>query len=395
MGLRLGFHYHVPMYRNAANQLKTLGALGCFLDSLAPHYDKLFCFQHSPRPDEIPYMDYTIQSNNIHWVDIGSHASTMQRTIFNRRYTEPLREMRENLDVVLLRGPSPLLPAMAYAAGSTSVALLLVGDYVAGVQDLPQPRWRKEAIRLWSRLNAEQQLRVARHSLTFVNSHKLFEKLQPDVPLLYETRTTTLTRDDFYERKDTCLNRPFHLLYTGRMDRAKGLLQMVEAVQLLAIQGEDVILDLVGWPQKGDNILDELFQYARSRNIEDRIIYHGFKTVGSELFEYYRKADIYIIASLSSEGFPRTIWEAMAQSLPVIATNVGSIPYYLEEDRCALLIEPKNSAALARAVSRLIHNSEQRQELIRNGLRLATQNTLERRASELATAINEWVQDER
>ncbi len=43
-----------------------------------------------------------------------------------------------------------------------------------------------------------------------------------------------------------------------------------------------------------------------------------------------KKADIYVIASRSSEGFPRTIWEAMAHCLPVVATKVGSIPAFIE-----------------------------------------------------------------
>ena len=115
-----------------------------------------------------------------------------------------MREQHKQLDALLIRGPSPLLPAMAHAAGNTPIALLLVGDSLAGIDDLPQPRWRKEAIRTWWYWNYRQQLAVAHKALTFVNSHKLYEQLQPDVPHLVETRTTTLSADDFYEREDTC-----------------------------------------------------------------------------------------------------------------------------------------------------------------------------------------------
>lgn len=392
MTLRLGFHYHIPAYRDAESNLHTAGYLGRFLDSLARNCDQLVCFLHAPgRTDNSP-LDYIIQSDNLSWVNIGAHTSVPKRMLFSRRMSRPLREQRHTLDALLIRGPSPLLPAMAKAAGDLPVALLLVGDYLAGVSDLPQPRWRKEAIRAWSYWNSRQQLAVARKSLTFVNSRKLYEQLQPYVPTLHETRTTTLNTEDFFERDDTCQSRPIRLLYTGRMDRAKGLFHMVEAVALLVEQGEDVVLELVGWPQKGDAVLDELQALAQEQHVVDRVFYHGFKPVGPALFQHYKDADIYVIASTSSfEGFPRTIWEAMAHSLPVVATRVGSIPHYLEHGQTAMLIAPRDSSGLATTVQHLIHESTLRQRLITGGITQTRENTLDLRSEELITQIEKWV----
>lgn len=389
--MRLGFHYHVPMMTDAQGQIRTPGYLGRFLDSLAVHCESLTCFMHSPRPDERAQMDYAIQSPNVRWVDLGPHASVPRRMLNSRQICEPIRKRRHTLDVMLIRGPSPLLPAVAQAAGNVPVALLLVGDYLAGVDDLPQPRWRKEAIRAWSYWNYRQQLRVARQALTFVNSHKLYEQLRPYVAQLYETRTTTLSSDDFFEREDTCQTRPIRLLYTGRMDRAKGLFHMVEAVAALVEQGEEVVLDLVGWPQKGDPVLEELQSLAQRKQVAERVVYHGFKPVGPELFRYYKNADIYVIASTSSEGFPRTIWEAMAHSVPVVATRVGSISFYLQHEKTALLIAPRSNADLESAIKRLIHEQDLRRRLITCGIAEARSNTLEFRSKELVHQIEDWL----
>ncbi|MGQ9851701.1 MAG: glycosyltransferase, partial [Aggregatilineaceae bacterium] len=319
MSLRLGFHYHIPMTRDTDGRLRTPGYQGRFLDSLARHCEQLVCFLHSPSPTDTSPLDYTIESRNVIWVDIGPHASVPRRMVGARKVMRIIAPWRSQLDAMLIRGPSPLLPVVAGAVKDLPTSLLLVGDYLAGIDDLPQPRWRKEAIRLWARWNHHQQMRVARRSLTFVNSRKLYNELRPFVRDLVETRTTTLTAADFYEREDTCTQRPIRLLYTGRMDRAKGLLHMVEALALLVQRGEDVVLDLVGWPQKGDPILDEVQVLAQQKGIADRVFYHGYKPVGPELFAYYKQADIYVIASTSSfEGFPRTIWEAMAHGLPVV-----------------------------------------------------------------------------
>jgi len=390
MALRLGFHYHIPMLRDSHGSLRTPGYLGRFLDSLAQHCDTLVCFAHSPRPDEADYMDYPLQSTNIEWVDMGAHCSVPRRALRAHALTQPVREWRARLDALLIRGPSPLLPAMARAAGDLPVALLLVGDYMAGIDDLPQPLWRKEAIRLWASWNQRQQLKVTRKTLTFVNSRKLYDQLQPHAPSLVETRTTTLSVNDFFEREDTCLQRPIRLLYTGRMDRTKGLIHMVEALDHLVREGEDVVLNLVGWPQKGDPILDEIRQLAEARGIAERIQYHGFTPVGPALFEHYKQADIYVLAS-THEGFPRTIWEAMAHSVPVIATRVGSIPLFLQHEQTALLVEPRSVRQLVEAIRRIISDRDTRLRLIQNGRSLAVENTLDRRALEMISFLEKWV----
>lgn len=390
MGLRLGFYYHIPASL-IDGQIVMPGYQGCFVDSLASHCEKLTCFLHSPVPLDHFTSDYTIRSANVELVDIGPHTSIPKRMLFARHFVHPLVTRRDELDILLLRGPSPLLPAFAKAAGDLPIALLLVGDYLAGVDDLPQPRWRKELIRVWSRWNQRRQLSVARHSLTFVNSHMLYEQLKPYVPRLVETRTTTLSEADFFHRVDTCQMPPYHLLYTGRMDRAKGLMEMVAALAILAERGYDCVLDLVGMVVKGDPVLNEIQQKADEAGIAGRVIYHGYKPLGPQLNEFYRKADIYLIASQASEGFPRTIWEAMASSLPVVATRVGSITDFVEG--AAKLIQPRDVKELVLAISELINNREMRQNYIREGRKLAQENTLEKRSLELIDHIRSFLDE--
>ncbi len=391
MAIRLGFYYHIPATRHDGG-LYMPGYQGRFVDSLAQYCSQVVCFLHSASHLDSEHMDYRVAGPNVTWVDLGPKASVPVLVFNSREYTRPIREWSSSLDAILIRGPSPLLPAAAKAAGKTPTALLLVGDYLAGVDDLPQPRWRKEAIRLWARWNKRQQMQVARHSLTFVNSRRLYDELSPGVPNLVETRTTTLSQSDFYEREDTCTSPPFHLLYSGRMSWTKGLLDMVEALAVLVGQGENVVLDLVGMPEKGENTLEELRLLAASKGVLERVTYHGYKPVGPELFAFYRRADIFVIASRSSfEGFPRVIWEAMAHSVPVVATRVGSIPFFLKDRETARIIPPRDPLLLAESVQELITSRDLRRALVRNGLHLARHNTLEDRSREMVTQVERWV----
>lgn len=387
--MRLGFHYHVP----AAlfdGEIYMPGFQGRFIDSLACHCQGITCFLHSPLRAEKDILDYRITAPNVTLVDIGPHVSVPRRLLGARRFVRPVRDRRDDLDVLLVRGPTPLLPSIARAVTGLPLVLLLVGDMLAGINDMPQPRWRKEAIRLMWRWNHRQQLRLAQRSLTFVNSRQLYEQLRPSVPQLYETRTTTLSKADFFHREDTCTSPPYHLLYTGRMARQKGLLEMVEALAILVEQGRDVILDLVGWPEKHDDILEQVQALAQKTGVAERIRYHGYKAVGPELFAFYQQADIFVIAS-THEGFPRTIWEAMAHSLPVVATKVGSIPDFIQG--AAELVDPRNVNQLAASIQRIIDDVKLRQQLINKGMALASENTLEFQIRNMMDHIANWLED--
>ena len=386
--MRLGFHYHVPAVL-VGGQIRMPAYQGRFVDALADYCSEVVCFLHSPLAQERPQMDYSLRSGNVRLVELGPHTSTPRRLLSARRSAGILRSQRALFDALLLRGPSPLLPALADAARPVPTALLLVGDNVAGVNDTRQPVWRRPAIRLLWQWNQRRQDRAAKRSLTIVNSRKLFREFQPYVPNLIETRTTTLTRADFFDREDTCTHAPYHLLYTGRMARGKGLIEMVEALALLVQQGEDVILDLVGWPEKGDDVLEEMEQVAGRLKMAERVRFHGLKPAGPELYAHYRKSDIYVIASKSdSEGFPRTIWEAMAHSLPVIATRVGSIPDFVGAS--AELVVPGNSDELAKALRNVIKNPIRRREMIRRGRSSALDSTLETQVGNLIREVERW-----
>jgi glycosyltransferase involved in cell wall biosynthesis len=391
MSLRVGFHYHIPVYQDPIGELRTPGYFGRFLDGVASRCESLVCFLYYPRTDEIHIMDYVLQAPNITWVNIGLHPHLPRRFVQCYKMTRPLKDWRGELDTLLIRGPSPLLPAMARAAGNLPIALLLVGDYVAGVDDLPFPRWRKEIVRVLAKRNASLQLQVAQRALTFVNSEKLYRDLRTRVPNLELTQTTTLSQSDFFSRDDTCSDPRVRLLYTGRMVRGKGLLTLVEALSQVVEQGKDVVLDLVGWENKSDNTLEEAHHLAAMRGISERVVYHGYRSVGPELFSYYRQADIYVIASQGSfEGFPRTIWEAMAHSLPVIATRVGSIPILLRDRESAILVEPGDSVQLALAIDQIITDQALRTRLIKSGKVLARGNTIEKRSEELVRRLEQW-----
>jgi glycosyltransferase involved in cell wall biosynthesis len=390
-GLRIGFHYHLGLLHGEGGP-RAPAYFGRFLESLCEECDELVCFLHRARQDEVPHATYVLKAPNLVWVDLGERTSVPRRLLAASRILRPVVAWRSRLDALLMRGPSPLLPQIARIVEPVPTALLLVGDYTSGPAGLDQPRWRRRAIQLWAYWNRHQQLAIARRSITFVNSRKLFSELQDKVPNLVETRTTTLYERDLFFRSDTCSGpRPIRVLYPGRIDREKGLLHVVEAVGKLVARGYDVVFDVVGWAAPGDTTPDDMQRLAQRLGIEKRLVFHGFKSVGPELFALYRSADLHVIASINSEGQPRTVWEALAHGVPVVASRIGSMPLFLEHERTALLVAPGSAAEIASAVARIIDDAELRRRLIREGYELARSNTLERRTRELVTHIESWL----
>ena len=94
--------------------------------------------------------------------------------------------------------------------------------------------------------------------------------------------------------------------------------------------------------------------------LTDRIAFLG-AVPSARLAELYRAADLFVLAS-RFEGYGMAYAEAVAYGLPTIGTTAGAIPDTLSGES-AVLIQPDDVAALARALRRLIADSNERQKI--------------------------------
>jgi glycosyltransferase involved in cell wall biosynthesis len=78
----------------------------------------------------------------------------------------------------------------------------------------------------------------------------------------------------------------------------------------------------------------------------------------------YRLASVFVFPSLY-EGFGLPPLEAMAAGTPVITSNVSSLPEVVGD--AALLIDPMDPAAIARAMARVLGDPRLREDLVRRG----------------------------
>lgn len=379
---KLGFYYHIVLTQGK-DGLKIPSFLGVFLDSLAKEVDILVIFGHEAKAEEIISCDYILKETNIQWVNLGFKTPFWDRVLFPSKILDKAKPEILTCEATLVRAPSPLAPYFYSKFGKkTKIAFLMVGDYLEGLKAQKESFYRKIPILLLTYFNEMMQNKAIRNSQTFVNSRLLFNKYKSIAKELSEVKTTTLSNSDFFERKDSFSDNSdeINILFTGRISFSKGVLDIITVASRLYKEGKNVKAHFVGWEDNPEKPVEKAIQLLASQyGLLELVFFHGKKSVGPELFSMYRKAQVYILPSQSDfEGFPRTIWEAMANSLPVVATRVGSIPYFVENELHILMVEPKNIEALYTAVKNVVENKRLRESLISNSYNFVKEVTLEK-----------------
>lgn len=390
--MKLAFYYHIPIYPNGDN-LNIPSYLGVFLDALAYQVEKLVLVMHQAQGNKISESDYVLKSKNIEWINLGIAQPAWKRTFFPSNFLKEKLKHIATCDAFIIRSPTPLAPAFHKFVSNPKLIFMIVGDYQEANLFRKQTSVRDKIISKY--LNYFDKLFTNQIMVTdcLVNSDALYEKYKSEAKSIHQIRTTTLSESDFFKRDDTCVSKPIQLLYSGRIDPAKGLYELLHACSILIKQNIQVVLNIVGWETDSDMpIENDIRAKAREFGIPDKIVFHGRKSVGAELNAYYRMADIYVIPSYH-EGFPRTIWEAMANSLPVIATKVGGIPSNIRDGIDATLINPKSETEIVMAIQNLLNDEVLRKKYIQNGLKLAKENSLETQTKKMVDIIKNIIHE--
>jgi glycosyltransferase involved in cell wall biosynthesis len=81
----------------------------------------------------------------------------------------------------------------------------------------------------------------------------------------------------------------------------------------------------------------------------------------------YREADTMLNPSLA-DNMPNSVLESMASGVPVVSTNVGGVPYIVQDGVTALLVPPGDAQAMAAACLRLLDDADLWRRLQQAGL---------------------------
>ena len=145
------------------------------------------------------------------------------------------------------------------------------------------------------------------------------------------------------------------ILSVGRLRAKKGLDTLVEACGLLRSRGIHVNCEIIGYGEEEPRLRTRIEECG----LADCVRLTG-KLAREQVIEAYARAAVYvqpsrIAADGDRDGIPNVLLEAMAMGLPVVASNVSGIPELVIDGENGLLVPPDDAAALADAITRVLH----------------------------------------
>jgi len=139
-------------------------------------------------------------------------------------------------------------------------------------------------------------------------------------------------------------------LFVGRIEKDKGIFELIEASSILAECGNNKF-EL--WVVGDGGSFSEVKAKVLKAGYGITILF-GWKNK-TEIHDIIRKAHVLVLPSYS-EGFPNVILEAMSQGLPILASNVGAIPESVIDGLNGYLVEPRSTESLLAVMQRYLNN---------------------------------------
>ena len=113
-----------------------------------------------------------------------------------------------------------------------------------------------------------------------------------------------------------------------------------------------------------DDSYKDTVRLAKDLNVYDSIEFTGV-LAKAEWLKKSKDYDIFINTT-NFDNTPVSVMEAMALGLPVVSTNVGGLPYLIEDNIDGILVYKENPEQMAEAIIRLIENKDFYKQLTTN-----------------------------
>ena len=165
----------------------------------------------------------------------------------------------------------------------------------------------------------------------------------------------------------SALGQPLRVLVARNLEPIYDNETALRAFALVLAKHPDAQLVVAG----SGPLRDSLGQLAAALGIADSVTFTG-RVDNAGMGALYRGADLMLNPS-TVDNMPNSVLEALASGVAVISTNVGGVPYLVEDGKTALLVPPRSPQAMADAMLRLAASPELASSLKLAGLQYVQQ----------------------
>lgn len=164
------------------------------------------------------------------------------------------------------------------------------------------------------------------------------------------------------QHNSTAPNQTFKLIITRNLEAIYGIETAIKALAIARQHVPGIYLAIAGTgPQQA-----QLEQLVEQLGLQNVVSFVG-RLDAEQIVDFYQSADV-MLNPTTVDNMPNSILESLASGVPVITTNVGGIPYIVEQGKTALMVSVGDEKAMAEEIVRLYQEPDTRQQLIENGI---------------------------
>ena len=316
-------------------------------------------------------------------VDIGKQAPHRFKGFGIGLNKKAIYEGTENLDFILIQGPTPQqLPVAKAVHPNCKIASLLVGILTKA----PKENYREASLKGAIRESVKNVLRVYTNYLTrlLVNKYSyIVLGNNPAMESSYKVRDNRfklvskgLIREHEIVKKEPQQSEgPLKLIFYSRLDPEKNVELLIRAVSELRKGGREAILDVYGGSAV-PSYMGFINSVIKKEGVEEYINFKG-EIPNDKKVEIFRQSDIYIFNTCTNEGYPRTLWEGFAAGIPTICVSYLGIRQFFTNQE-ALIFEQNSLEDLVKKTRELDGNIDLQKKLVKNSQALLRENTMEK-----------------
>lgn len=159
----------------------------------------------------------------------------------------------------------------------------------------------------------------------------------------------------------TITNKKYDLVYYARIDKNKGIEDLIDVVEYLRTEGR--LLKTLVMGRGSEAYVVQLKEMIKNKKLDDIIEFAGYIEKHEDVYKLAAQARLMVLPT-HNDGIPNTVREAMFMKLPVVANNVGGIPRFNQNRHCIHLVELGDKEGLANGICKVLDDEAYRNELI-------------------------------
>ncbi len=139
------------------------------------------------------------------------------------------------------------------------------------------------------------------------------------------------------------------VIFTGSLNRGKGVLDLLEIAQLLIESHSKIQIYIAG----NGPLKNKLIRRIKNKNLSNVKLTNHLPH--PQLVQFYQRSRIFVLPTYY-EGLPTAVLEAMACKLPVVSTNISGIPDQIEDGINGYMVHPGDIHGFCEKIVELLND---------------------------------------